>query len=60
MHGFWFPDAFIGVMTNLQRYSSGEATILVSSVEDAFGTMAVVDACITSHQSGAVPIPLDF
>ena len=57
--GRWFPDAFIGVMSNLQRYSAGEDPILVSSVEDAFGTMAVVDACITSHQSGAVPIPLD-
>ena len=48
-----------GVMSNLQRYSSGEDPILVTSVEDAFGTMAVVDACITSHQSGAVPIALD-
>ena len=49
-----FPDAFIGVMSNLQRYADGDDKTLITSVE-AFGTMALVDACIRSNRSGATP-----
>ncbi|MEE2717061.1 MAG: Gfo/Idh/MocA family oxidoreductase [SAR324 cluster bacterium] len=57
IEGRWFPDAFIGVMANLQRYAAGEDEQLVTSVNEAIGTMAVVEACITAHQSGGIPIP---
>ncbi|TIU87752.1 MAG: gfo/Idh/MocA family oxidoreductase, partial [Mesorhizobium sp.] len=50
--GEWFPDAFVGRMANVQRYASGEDTELVSSVEDAWNTMALVEA---AYQSSAAP-----
>ena len=56
LNGRWFPDAFNGVMSNLQRYADGDDETLITSVEDAFGTMALVDACIRSNRSGATPV----
>jgi predicted dehydrogenase len=55
--GRWFPDAFIGTMANVQRFANGEDTALVSSVEDAFHTMALVEACYTSSARGGEPLP---
>jgi predicted dehydrogenase len=49
--GRWFPDAFIGVMANLQRYAAGEDAVLENSVESAWRTMALVEAC---YQSAAI------
>ena len=45
LRGSWFLEAFEGPMSNLQRVLAGEDEALVSSVEDAFRTMAVVEAC---------------
>jgi predicted dehydrogenase len=55
--GKWFPDAFAGRMANVQRFASGEDTELVSSVEDAWNTMALVEAAYRSSASAATPIP---
>ena len=44
MRGAWFPDAFVGRMANLQRFVAGEDQALVASVEDAWTTMALVEA----------------
>lgn len=55
--GRWFPDAFIGTMANLQRYASGEDSVLYTSVEDAYKTMALVEACYRSDAEGGIPIP---
>jgi predicted dehydrogenase len=52
LQGAWFPDAFVGRMANLQRFVSGEDAELVSSVEDAWMTMALVEA---AYQSSAAP-----
>ncbi len=52
LKGAWFPDAFVGRMANLQRFVAGEDTELVSSVEDAWNTMALVEA---AYQSSASP-----
>ncbi|MGI9436089.1 MAG: Gfo/Idh/MocA family protein, partial [Geminicoccaceae bacterium] len=57
MSGRWFPDAFIGVMSNLQRFAAGEDEHLHTAVEDAARTMALVEACWQSSRSGATPIP---
>jgi len=57
LQGRWFPDAFIGTMANLQRFAAGEDEELPTSVEDAYKTMALVEACYQSDASGAVPIP---
>jgi predicted dehydrogenase len=54
--GEWFPDAFVGRMANVQRYASGEDAELVSSVEDAWNTMALVEAAYQSSAAPATPI----
>jgi predicted dehydrogenase len=57
LRGSWFLEAFEGPMSNLQRVASGEDTALVSPVEDALRTMAVVEACYESSMRGATPVP---
>ena len=47
--GTWFPDAFIGTMSSLQRFANGEDSDLPHSVDNAFNTMAVVYACLKSN-----------
>lgn len=55
--GRWFPDGFMGVMSNLQRYAAGEDTKLITDVKDAYHTMALVEACYLSDAQGATPVP---
>ena len=53
--GTWFPDAFIGTMSSLQRYASGEEAELTHSVDNAYNTMALVYACLESNtQPGTI------
>ncbi|MER8488213.1 Gfo/Idh/MocA family oxidoreductase [Mesorhizobium australicum] len=54
--GEWFPDAFVGRMANVQRFASGEDAELISSVEDAWNTMALVEAAYRSSAAPATPI----
>ena len=56
LQGAWFPDAFVGRMANVQRFAAGEDAELVSSVEDAWRTMALVEAAYQSSASPATPI----
>lgn len=55
--GAWFPDAFIGPMANLQRFAAGEDERLATNVEDAWRTMALVEACYQSNQQPGTPVP---
>lgn len=48
LQGHWFPDAFELVMNNLQRFVSGEDDVLMTSVDSAWKTMAIVEACYAS------------
>ncbi|MEO8075244.1 MAG: Gfo/Idh/MocA family oxidoreductase [Acidobacteriota bacterium] len=57
LRGSWFTEGFEGPMSNLQRAAAGEDSTLVSSVDDAIKTMALVEACYQSSESGGVPIP---
>ncbi len=57
MDGSWFPDAFIGSMSSLMRFSDGTTDVLPTSVDDALKTMAVTDAACQSSRIGAVSIP---
>jgi predicted dehydrogenase len=57
LRGSWFPEAFEGPMSNLQRFAAGEDPQLVGSVDDAIRTMALVEACYVSSDRGGVPIP---
>lgn len=56
LRGAWFPDAFVGRMANVQRFASGEDSELVSSVEDAWNTMALVEAAYQSSAAPATPL----
>lgn len=56
LQGKWFPHAFIGTMSNLQRYAAGEDPVLVSSVEDAWHTMALAEAAFESAARPATPV----
>jgi predicted dehydrogenase len=58
LRGSWFTTAFEGPMSNLQRFVAGEDSVLVSGVDDAIKTMALVEACYTSSTGGGTPIPL--
>jgi predicted dehydrogenase len=57
LRGSWFTEAFEGPMSNLQRFVTGEDDALVSPVEDAIRTMAVVEGCYVSSARGGTPIP---
>ena len=43
-------------MSNLQRFAAGEDKTLLTSVEDAWHTMALVEAAFQSAASPATPI----
>jgi len=54
LEGTWFPDAFIGSMAQVMRAADGEDDALITPVEDAFRTMACMEAVYTSSASGGV------
>ena len=56
LRGSWFTEAFEGPMSNLQRFVAGDDTTLVSPVDDALRTMAVVEACYESSAQGGTRI----
>jgi predicted dehydrogenase len=56
LKGGWFPHAFIGTMSNLQRFAAGEDDRLVTSVEDAWHTMALAEAAFASAGAPATPV----
>lgn len=57
LDGKWFPDAFVGPMANLQRFAAGEDDRLATQVEDAWKTMALVEAAYRAARAPATPIP---
>ena len=57
--GHWFTEAFMGPMRNLQRFDAGEDDRLYSSTEDAYETMALVEACYASASDASRPLDLD-
>lgn len=56
LQGRWFPHAFIGTMSNLQRYAADEDAVLVTSVEDAWHTMALAEAAFESAAHPATSV----
>ena len=56
LEGSWFPEAFIGTMSNLMRFKEGSDTKLLASVQDVLDTMKVVEACYISNESGGVSL----
>ncbi len=56
LRGGWFLEAFEGPMANLQRFIAGEDDALISPLEDACRTMALVEACYESSARGSLAI----
>lgn len=54
--GSWFPDAFVAIMSNLQRFAAGEDPVLHTAAVDALRTMALVDACIRASEAGGLAL----
>ena len=59
LEGNWYPHAFIGTMASVMRFANGETDQLPTRVDDAFKTMAVVEAAYASSASGGTPIPAE-
>lgn len=57
LQGTWFPDAFVGTMASLMRHADDPTSKLPTHFEDAWHTMAVVEAAYASSATGATPIP---
>ncbi|MBI3819086.1 MAG: Gfo/Idh/MocA family oxidoreductase [Planctomycetes bacterium] len=58
LSGNWFPDAFAGTMSNLQRFFAGDDNILHTRVADAARTMALVEACYRAARARGTAIPI--
>ncbi|KJD34319.1 oxidoreductase [Tamlana nanhaiensis] len=56
LEGSWFPEAFIGTMSNLMRFKEGTDQVLHVSVQDVLDTMKVVEACYESNKNGGVQL----
>jgi predicted dehydrogenase len=48
LEGSWFPHAFIGTMASVQSWAEDADAVPETNVEDAFRTMALVEACYKS------------
>jgi predicted dehydrogenase len=59
LEGSWFIEAFMGPMRNVQRFDAGEDDHLHSGFEDAYQTMALVEACFKAMQTDPEPLVLD-
>jgi len=57
LRGSWFPRAFEGTMSSLQRFATGESRELPTAVADAARTMALVEACYRSAARAGTPVP---
>lgn len=56
LSGSWFIDSFMGPMRNLQRFDAGEDDRLFSGTEDAFHTMALVEACFIAAKAPSIAL----
>lgn len=54
--GNWFIEAFLGRFTQVMRFAVGEDPVLQGSAEDAWHTMALVEAAYESSAQPAYPI----
>ncbi|MBM3992191.1 MAG: Gfo/Idh/MocA family oxidoreductase [Planctomycetes bacterium] len=57
--GNWFPDAFRGPMSCLQRFVTGESSELECSIDNAWRTMAVIEALHAADAARGASVPRD-
>ena len=53
--GSWYPDAFIGSMADLLCFAEGSSTRHITSVDEAYKTMQLVEAAYLSSDRGGIP-----
>lgn len=56
VQGTWFPEAFVGTMSQVMKAASGEIERPDNSVEDCIYTMACVEAAYESSDKGGVKL----
>lgn len=56
VEGSWFPDAFAHTMQGLMDFVAGASPRLETAVDDAYRTMAVLEAAYESDADGGTPI----
>jgi predicted dehydrogenase len=56
VEGSWFPDAFAASMRSLMDFVGGVSGELPTSVDDAYRTMAVVEAAYESNDHGGTKV----
>ncbi len=56
VRGSWFNEAFIGTMGGLMKKLDDPSYTYMNSVEDAYHTMCVVEACYKSSAAGGVSV----
>lgn len=56
LQGHWFPDAFESVMDHMQCVVAGDEATLMNSVDSAWTTMAIVEACYASAERPCEPV----
>lgn len=57
VEGSWYPEAFIGSMSQVMKAASGEIQSPDNSVEDCIYTMACVEAAHESSENGGTKLP---
>lgn len=56
LKGSWFPDAFIGTMASVMLWADDPRDKAATAVDDAFKTMALVEAAYRSNERGGEPV----
>jgi predicted dehydrogenase len=56
VEGSWFPEAFAHTMQSLMDFVAGRSRHLATSVDDAYRTMAVVEAAYESDANGGTTV----
>lgn len=56
LSGSWYPDAFIGSMADLLCFHEGSSTHFITSIEEAFKTMQIVEAAYISSDGGGTVV----
>jgi predicted dehydrogenase len=57
VEGTWFPESFVGTMSQVMKAASGEIEKPDNSVEDSIYTMACVEAAYESSEKGGTKLP---
>lgn len=60
IEGSWFPDAFIGTMASVMRWTDDPKAKAATAVDDAWKTMALVEAAYRSSERGGEPVVGEF